>query len=62
MPNGMGFPQSTFNEAHGQDLINHMIPCVEQRYHVSKSAMDRALSGLSMVGMLTNSFIIKHPE
>ena len=26
MPNGMGFPQSTFNEAHGQDLINHMIP------------------------------------
>ena len=62
MPNGMGFPQSTFNEAYDQDLINNMIPYVEQHYHVSKSAMDRAFSGLSMGGMLTNSFIIKHPE
>jgi len=62
MPNGMGFAQSTFAEAYDQDLIHHMIPYVEQRYHVSKSAMDRAFSGLSMGGMLTNSFIIKHPE
>ncbi len=62
MPNGTGFPQSTFMEAYDQDLINNMIPYVEQRYHVSKSALDRAFSGLSMGGMLTNSFIIKHPE
>lgn len=62
MPNGAGFPQSTFNEAYDQDLIHNMIPFVEQRYHVSKSAMERAFSGLSMGGMLTNSFIIKHPE
>jgi len=62
MPNGMGFPQSTFNGAYDQDLINNMVPYVEQRFHVSKAAMDRAFSGLSMGGMLTNSFIIQHPE
>jgi enterochelin esterase-like enzyme len=62
MPNGMGFPQSTFNEAYDQDLIKNMIPYVEQHYHVSKSAMDRAFSGLSMGGMLTNSFIINHAD
>ncbi len=53
MPNGMGYAQSTFNEAYEQDLINNMIPFIEQRYHVSKSSMDRAFSGLSMGGMLT---------
>ena len=62
MPNGTGFANSTFNEAFDRDLIDRMIPFVEQHYHVSKSAMDRAFSGLSMGGMLTNSFIIKHPE
>ncbi len=62
MPSAGGAPQSAFNEAYDQDLINNMIPYVEQHYHVSKSAMDRAFSGLSMGGMLTNSFIIKHPD
>jgi enterochelin esterase-like enzyme len=62
MPNAMGFAQSTFNEAYDLDLIHNMIPYVEQHYHVSKSATGRAFSGLSMGGMLTNSFIIKHPE
>jgi enterochelin esterase-like enzyme len=62
MPNGGGYADSTFNEAYDQDLITRMIPFVEGRYNVSKSAMDRAFSGLSMGGMLTNSFIIKHPE
>ncbi len=62
MPNAQGFPDSTFNEAYDRDLIDHMIPYIEQHYHVSKSAMDRAFSGLSMGGMITNSFIIKHPE
>jgi enterochelin esterase-like enzyme len=62
MPNGMGYANSTFNEAYDRDLIDNMIPYVEKHYHVSTSAMDRAFSGLSMGGMLTNSFIIKHPE
>ena len=62
MPNGSGFPASTFSEAYDRDLIDRMIPFVEARYHVSHSADDRAFSGLSMGGMLTNSFLIKHPE
>ena len=62
MPNAGGFPESTFGEAYDQDLIHNMILYIEQHYHVSKSAMDRAFSGLSMGGMLTNSFIIKHAE
>ena len=62
MPNGSGYAASTFNEAYDRDLIDHMIPFVEQRYHVSASAKDRAFSGLSMGGMLTNSFLINHPD
>jgi enterochelin esterase-like enzyme len=62
MPNGMGYAPSTFNEVYDRDLMDNMIPFVEQRYHVSISANDRAFSGLSMGGMLTNSFIVKHPE
>lgn len=62
MPNAGGFPNSTFNEAYDRDLIDNMIPFVEQHYHVSSSPKDRAFSGLSMGGMLTNSFIMKHPE
>jgi enterochelin esterase-like enzyme len=62
MPNRAGYANSTFNEAYDRDLIDNMIPYVEKHYHVSTSAMDRAFSRLSMGGMLTNSFIIKHPE
>jgi enterochelin esterase-like enzyme len=62
MPNAMGYPDSTLNEAYDKDLIANMIPFVEQHYHVSKAAMDRAFSGLSMGGMLTNTFIIRYPE
>ena len=62
MPNAMGYANSTFDEAYDRDLIDNMIPYVEKHYHVSTSAMDRAFSGLSLGGMLTNSFIIKHPE
>jgi enterochelin esterase-like enzyme len=62
MPNGSGFPDSDFSEAYDQDLITRMIPWVEARYHVSRQASDRAFSGLSMGGMLTNSFLVKHPE
>ncbi len=62
MPNATGYPDSTLNEAYDKDLIANMIPFVEQRYHVSKSATDRAFSGLSLGGMLTNTFIIRYPE
>ncbi len=62
MPNAGGFPESDLFEAYDLDLINTMIPFVESRYHVSKSAMDRAFSGLSMGGMLTNTFMFRHPE
>jgi enterochelin esterase-like enzyme len=62
MPNGMGFPPSTFDQAYDNDMVQNLIPYVEKHYHVSSSAQDRAFSGLSMGGMLTNSFIIQHPE
>ena len=62
MPNAMGYVNSELNEAYDKDLIANMIPFVEQHYRVSKSAMDRAFSGLSMGGMLTNTFIIRYPE
>ena len=62
MPNGMGFAPSTFDQAYDNDMVENLIPFVEKHYHVSSSAKDRAFSGLSMGGMLTNSFIIQHPE
>jgi enterochelin esterase-like enzyme len=62
MPNGSGYANSVFNEAYDRDLIDRMIPWVESHYHVSNSAKDRAFSGLSMGGMLTNSFLINHPD
>ena len=62
MPNGSGYPNSVFNEAYDRDLIDRMIPFVEAHYHVAHSAGARAFSGLSMGGMLTNSFIINHPD
>ena len=62
MPNASGFNESAWFEAYDRDLIDHMIPYVEQHWHVSKSPMDRAFSGLSMGGMLTNTFMVKHPE
>jgi enterochelin esterase-like enzyme len=62
MPNASGYATSTLNEAYDRDLIDHMIPYVAQHFHVSKSATDRAFSGLSLGGMLTNTFIIKHAE
>jgi enterochelin esterase-like enzyme len=61
MPNAMGYPESTLNEAYDKDLIANMVPFVEQRYHVSKSAQDRAFSGLSLGGMLTNTFMMRYP-
>ncbi len=62
MPNGSGYANSAFNEAYDRDLIDNMIPLIESRYRVDHSSHGRAFSGLSMGGMLTNSFLINHPE
>lgn len=61
MPNAGGYPESELFAAYDQDLVENMIPFVEAHYNVSKSARDRAFSGLSMGGMLTNTFIFKYP-
>ncbi len=62
MPNAGGFPTGNWYEAYDRDLIDRMIPLVEAKYHVSKSAVDRAFSGLSGGGMLTNTFMLKYPQ
>ncbi len=62
MPNAQGRPDSPFGESYDQDVIRNLIPFIEARYHVEKSAHGRAFSGLSMGGMLTNSFMVKYPE
>ena len=33
-----------------EELINDIIPLIENRYHVSKNKKDRAIAGLSMGG------------
>lgn len=62
MPNAQGLSNADMNEAFDRDMIENVIPYVEKHYHVSAAAADRAFAGLSLGGMLTNSFIIKHPE
>jgi enterochelin esterase-like enzyme len=62
MPNAAGYAESTWFDAYDQDLIANMIPFVEKNYRVSTSVMERAFSGLSMGGMLTNTFMIKYPQ
>jgi len=58
MPNGMGYASSTANAAYRTDLVNRVIPWVGQHYNVSTSASDRAFSGLSFGGMLTNKLML----
>lgn len=62
MPNAGGYPNSTFYEAYNRDLIDNMIPFIEKKYNVSSSSQDRAFSGLSMGGIITNSLMLKYPE
>lgn len=62
MPNGSGYPDSDFNEAYDQDLVTNVVPYIEKNFNVSPEPSRRAFSGLSMGGMLTNSFLTKHPE
>jgi len=61
-PNATGYPASSNNEAYRNDMINNAIPYVEAHYNVSTSASDRAYSGLSMGGLLTNQFMLYNPD
>lgn len=62
MVSNNGYPSSTFNDAQDQDVINNLIPWVEQHYNVVASADGRAFAGLSAGGILTNSFMLKYPD
>lgn len=61
-PNAMGYPGSVDNAAYRADLITNAIPYIEAHYNVSHAAADRAYSGLSMGGLLTNQFMLYNPE
>ncbi|MFD1824622.1 MULTISPECIES: alpha/beta hydrolase-fold protein [Mumia] len=62
MPNANGYPASTDNAAFRSDLIDRIIPWVEDRYHVSTTAADRAFSGLSAGGRITNHLMLNDTE
>ena len=44
------------------NVLNYIIPFMEQNYNVSESRDDRAFCGLSMGGMTTNNMLFDHPE
>lgn len=58
MANASGYPDSADNEAFRKDLIGNIIPWVEAHYRVSGSASDRAFSGLSAGGLMTNQLML----
>jgi len=58
MANAAGYPASSNNEAFRKDLIANIIPLVEERYRVSSEPVDRAFSGLSGGGMVTNMLML----
>lgn len=44
------------------NLVNHIIPFVEENYNVSTEADDRAFAGLSMGGMTASNVLFRAPE
>ena len=44
------------------NVLNYIIPFMEQNYNVSAGRDDRAFCGLSMGGMTTNNMLFDHPE
>jgi enterochelin esterase-like enzyme len=62
MPDGEGYPDSVDYSAFRNDLIDRVIPLIESRYHVSTSAADRAFTGLSGGGMLTNQLMLHNTD
>ncbi|MEU4654817.1 alpha/beta hydrolase-fold protein [Streptomyces sp. NPDC023723] len=62
MPNATGYASSTADQLHRTDLIERVFPWMEQHYHVSPAAADRAYSGLSAGGMRTNHLMLNNTE
>jgi enterochelin esterase-like enzyme len=62
MANAAGYPTSADNAAFRSDLVNNIIPYVEKHYHVSASPADRAFSGLSAGGIVTNMLMLHDTE
>jgi len=62
MPNGTGYPDSVDNEAYRTDLVTGIIPWVESHYDVSTAAADRAFSGLSFGGQVTNQLMLNNTD
>jgi hypothetical protein len=60
MPNNNGFTDSATYSAYDADLIGSIIPFVEAHHNVSMSAAQRAYSGLSGGGQVTNSLMLYH--
>jgi enterochelin esterase-like enzyme len=60
LPNNNGFVDSATYAAFDADLIASVIPYVEGHYNVSTSAGQRAFSGLSGGGQVTNSLMLYH--
>jgi enterochelin esterase-like enzyme len=63
MPNTAGFPDSgdaAGYESFDQNLLDTLIPYVEDRYHVSRDADERAAAGLGYGASLTNSLLFGH--
>jgi enterochelin esterase-like enzyme len=60
LPNNNGFVDSATYSAFDADLISSVIPYVEKHYNVSTSAAQRAFSGLSGGGQVTNSLMLYH--
>lgn len=58
MPNATGYASSPNNQLYRTDLIQNVIPWVEQHYNVSTSAADRAYAGLSAGGMRTTYLML----
>ncbi len=61
MPNNNGYPNSADNSAYITDLAQNMIPYIESHYDVSASPSERAFSGLSAGGLVTNDIMLHDP-
>ncbi len=67
MPGGNALPgrrpDGTYDQKpYNQNLLDTVIPYIESHYHVSKSASDRAMAGLSQGSGITNSLLINHTD
>ncbi len=45
-----------------ENVLNHIIPFMEENYNVSTDVQERAFCGLSMGGMTTTNMFFDHPE